>query len=70
LIKPGLIGPEYGRFYAETRQWRENADYHFGVEFTEEKTREVLEQAERIVARLERFLRDGGILTNREPNDG
>jgi uncharacterized protein (UPF0332 family)/predicted nucleotidyltransferase len=63
LIKPDLIEPEYGRFYREARQWRENADYHFGVEFTEEKTREVLEQAERTVGRLERFLRQRGLLT-------
>jgi hypothetical protein len=38
-------------------------DYHFGVELTEEKTREVLERAERIVARLEQFLRERGLLT-------
>jgi len=69
LIKPGHIEPEYGPFYREIRQWRENADYHFGVEFTEEKTREVLEQAERIVVRLERFLRERGFLTNGGPND-
>jgi len=63
LIKPGLVEPEYGRFYRQARQWRENADYHFDVEFTEEKTREVLEQAERTVARLEQFLRQRGLLT-------
>jgi uncharacterized protein (UPF0332 family) len=58
LIKPGFIEPEYGRFYREARQWREDADYHFGVEFTVEKTHQVLEQAERTVARLERFLHE------------
>ena len=63
LIKPGLIEPEYGRFYRQTRQWRENADYHFGVEFTKENTQEMLEQAQRVVARLERFLRERGLLT-------
>jgi uncharacterized protein (UPF0332 family) len=63
LIKPGFIEPEYSRFYRETRQWREDADYHFDVEFTEEKTQEVLEQAERLVARLEQFLRQRGLLT-------
>jgi len=63
LVKPGHIEPEYGRFYRKARQWRENADYHFGVEFTEEKTREVVEQAGRIVARLEQFLRERGFLT-------
>ncbi len=70
LIKQGLIEPEYGRFYREARQWRENADYHFGVEFTEETTQDVVEQTERIVARLERFLRERDLLTNRKPNDG
>jgi uncharacterized protein (UPF0332 family)/predicted nucleotidyltransferase len=69
LIKPGYIEPEYGPFYREAREWRENADYHFGVEFTEEKTREVLEQAERIVARLERFLREHGLLNDEEKQD-
>ena len=63
LIKPGFIESEYGRFYREARQWREDADYHFGLEFTEEKTREVLEQAERIVTRLEQFLCERGLLT-------
>ena len=56
LIKPGFIEPEYGRFYRDARQWRENADYQFGVEFSAEKTLQVLEQAERTVARLDRFL--------------
>jgi len=64
LIKPGFIEPEYSSFYREARTWRENADYHFGVKFTEEKTREVVERAERIVARLERFLRERGLLTD------
>jgi uncharacterized protein (UPF0332 family)/predicted nucleotidyltransferase len=63
LIKPGFIEPEYGQFYREARQWREDADYHFDVEFTKDKTREVLEQAERIVTRLERFLCQRGLLT-------
>ena len=57
LIKPGFIEPEYGRFYRDARQWRENADYQFGVDFSAEKTLQVLEQAERTVARLDRFLR-------------
>lgn len=68
LIKPGYIEPEYGPFYREARQWRENADYHFGVEFTEEKAHQVLEQAERIVDRLERFLRERDLLTDDTEN--
>ena len=66
LIKPGYIEPEYGQFYREAREWRENADYHFGIEFTEQKTQEVLERAGYIVARLERFLRERGLLTQNE----
>lgn len=62
LIKQGFIEPEYGVFYREAREWRERADYRFNVEFTAEKTQEVLEKAERIVARLERFLRERGLL--------
>jgi len=58
LIKPGLLEPGYGRFYRQARQWRENADYHFGVEFPAETAREVFNQAERIVARLEQLLRE------------
>jgi uncharacterized protein (UPF0332 family)/predicted nucleotidyltransferase len=66
LIKPGFIEPEYGRFYREVRQWRENADYHFDIEFTDEKTRGVVKRAERIVVRLERFLRQRGLLTEND----
>ncbi len=62
LIKPGYIEPEFGVFYKEAREWRERADYRFNVKFTVEKTREVLEKAERVVARLERFLRERGLL--------
>lgn len=62
LIKPGFIEPEYGRFYRRVRQWRENADYHFDVEFTEEKRGQVLDEAERTVARLERFLHGRGLI--------
>lgn len=35
---------------------------HFGIGFTAEKTQEVLEKAERIIARLERFLQERGFL--------
>jgi hypothetical protein len=68
LIKPGLIEPEYGRIYGEARQWRERADYRFGVVFDEKTVREILNGAERLIARLERFLRQRGFLT--EKGDG
>jgi uncharacterized protein (UPF0332 family) len=48
-------------FSREARQWRERADYRFNAKFTKERTREVLEKAERTVACLERFLREHGL---------
>jgi len=66
LIKPGFIEPEYGTFYREAREWREKADYRFHVKFTREGTRGVLEKSERLIARLERFLRERGLLKDAE----
>jgi len=63
LIKPGFIEPEYGQFYGKARQWREGADYRFGVIFDEKTTREIVDEAERLIARLEQFLRERGLLT-------
>jgi len=62
LIKPGFIEPEYGPIYKLARQWREEADYALGAEFDEERTRDILQDAEKLVARLERYLREGGFL--------
>jgi uncharacterized protein (UPF0332 family)/predicted nucleotidyltransferase len=63
LIKPGFIEPEYGQFYGEARQWRERADYRFGVVFDKKTTRQIVDRAERLIARLEQFLRERGLLT-------
>ena len=63
LIKPGFIEPEYGQFYGEARQWRERADYRFGVIFDKKTTREIVARAERLIARLEQFLGERGLLT-------
>ena len=63
LIKPGFIEPQYGRLYGEARQWRERADYRFGVVFDERTAREIVDGAERLIARLERFLHERGLLT-------
>jgi uncharacterized protein (UPF0332 family) len=63
LIKPGFIEPEYGQLYGKAREWRERADYRFGVVFDEKTTREIVDRAERFIARLERFLRQRGLLT-------
>nr|HID14926.1 HEPN domain-containing protein [Anaerolineae bacterium] len=63
LIKPGFIEPEYGRLYREARQWRERADYRFDVVFDEKTAREIVNGAERLIARLEQFLHKRGLLT-------
>jgi uncharacterized protein (UPF0332 family)/predicted nucleotidyltransferase len=62
LIKPGLIESEYGRLYGEARRWRERADYRFGVAFGEKAAREIVDGAERLIARLERFMYERGLL--------
>ncbi|MDY6875213.1 MAG: nucleotidyltransferase domain-containing protein [Chloroflexota bacterium] len=51
-----------------TRVAEEQASYNLGT--PEDYLRHRLEQSERIVARLERFSHERGLLTNREPDDG
>ena len=63
LIKPGFIEPEYGQFYGEARQWRERADYRFGMVFDKKTTRQIVDRAERLITRLEQFLGQRGLLT-------
>lgn len=57
LIKPGLIEPEYGRIYSQAFKHRLEADYKDEAQFSEEKARPILDDAERFVARLEEYLR-------------
>jgi uncharacterized protein (UPF0332 family) len=56
LIKPGLINVEHGTTFKMARKWREDADYGVGLVFTEETARDILEQCERLVQRLESYL--------------
>lgn len=58
LVKPGTIEPEYADIYRRIRRWREDADYDDFADFTRQDTQDVLEEVERFVARLERYLRD------------
>lgn len=64
LVKPGLIEPEYGRIYGEAREWRERADYRFGVVFDKKIAQRIVNEAEQLLARLEQFLRERGLLTD------
>ncbi|TEU11009.1 MAG: HEPN domain-containing protein [Anaerolineales bacterium] len=57
LVKPGLIEPEYGRIYSQAFKHRLEADYKDEAQFNEEKARHILDDAERFVARLEKYLR-------------
>lgn len=57
LVKPGLIEPEYGRIYKEAFKHRLDADYKDEAQFSEEEARQILNDAERFVARLEKYLR-------------
>jgi uncharacterized protein (UPF0332 family)/predicted nucleotidyltransferase len=57
LVKPGLIEPEYGRIYSQAFKHRLEADYKDEAQFSEEKARHILNDAERFVARLEKYLK-------------
>ena len=62
LVKPGYIEPEFSRIYQKARRQREEADYADIPVIDEESARQTLAEAERFVDRLERFLRDVGVL--------
>lgn len=62
LVKPGLIEPEYGRIYSRAFKHRLEADYKDEAQFSAEKARQILSDAERFVARLEKYLRSVGAI--------
>jgi len=63
LVKPGFIEPEYARIYADAREWREEQDYSDAARALDEQTAaQIVNDAERFVARLERYLREAGAI--------
>jgi uncharacterized protein (UPF0332 family) len=63
LVKPGLIEMEYGQFYRAAREWREEQDYSDVARVLDEPTATlIVNDAERFVARLERYLREAGAI--------
>jgi len=69
FIKTGKIEPEYGRIYTESRRLREAHEYEFQVEpLTEVAAQQILSDAERFVARMERYLREVGALEQTTTN--
>ena len=63
LVKPGLLEAEYGHVYRQAREWREEQDYRDVVRpLDEATTTQIVQDAERFIARLERYLREVGAI--------
>ncbi|MGQ9625990.1 MAG: HEPN domain-containing protein [Anaerolineae bacterium] len=62
LIKPGLIEEEYKDIYHRLYKFRQTSDYEPRYWPTPEETAPLLDEAEKFVARMEKFLREGGVL--------
>lgn len=63
FIKPGLLEVEYGRIYRDARKWREEQDYKdIAIPLDEAKVTQIVNDAERFVARLEEYLREVGAI--------
>jgi len=62
LVQPGLMEAEYGELYNKAFNMRQHADYDDFSKYTEETARQLLEDAERYVARLETYLRSVGAI--------
>ena len=61
LVKPGRVEPEYSKIYGRARRLREDYDYADELRDLDEKiTADLLADAERFVARMERYLREVG----------
>jgi uncharacterized protein (UPF0332 family) len=63
LIKPGIIEPEYSKIFAKAQKIREEQDYDLeAASLTAEDTEQIIADAERFVARLERYLHEVGAI--------
>jgi len=63
FVKPGLIEVEYGQLYRTAREWRKDQDYSDVAAQPDESTAtHIVNDAERFVARLERYLREAGAI--------
>ncbi|MBI3361210.1 MAG: HEPN domain-containing protein [Chloroflexi bacterium] len=67
LIRTGLIEREYFRIYLDARTNREQQDYEMAAPpLAEEKARKIVADAERFVARIERYLREAGAVEDKD----
>jgi len=63
LVKPSLIEREYADIYADAREWREEQDYRDIARPLDEATAtQIVQDAERFITRLERYLREVGAI--------
>lgn len=63
LVKPRHVEPEFGRIYTRARQAREEQDYDLdAAPLTPEDAEQIVSEAERFVARIERYLREAGAI--------
>ena len=62
FVKPGIIEPEYGKIYSLLRRARDESDCSDYALFTKERAEKILADAERFVARMERYLRKAGAI--------
>ena len=60
FIKSGVIEAEYSDIYGATRDARELSDYELWFMPAEEFTETIIADAERFVARMERYLKEVG----------
>jgi uncharacterized protein (UPF0332 family) len=58
LIKTGTIEEEYGRIYTRLRKSREESDYSDTMHISQELAQSRVDEAEKYVARLERYFKD------------
>jgi len=62
LVRPGLVEEEYKDIYRALRKAREESDYELRFVPEPDEVAQLLEDAERFVARMEAFLREQGAL--------
>lgn len=63
LVKAGIIEPEYSAIFSRARKLREEQDYDIlSAPLSETETRELIDEAERLVLRLEFYLRTVGAI--------
>lgn len=61
LVKPGIVGSEFGAIYSRARKLREEQDYDLdAMPLTREDAEPVVEAAERFLERVKRFLAEAG----------